>query len=585
MDIRMALNVLCILTLTAIIKSSAVSPPLSPLHSYMRSNGGRGVRLEGSSFHHGMKTSISTGFDANNIVKELSDNTIDSTTTTTTATTTTVQPTTVQPTTAQPTTAQPTTDAATALDGNQVLDHLMHAYLDLKGRNISKEDAPLVNQLRKNYLIHLSRRTRALGDDVRGLADKLNVTIANITSEIGDGIMEVGRDVGEGVVRLGVGIGGGVAQVGGDLVNASEAIYNAVAHPKGDVVDTVVQVTKEVANGLRRVTSDVENSVERIGTDIADTSARLFNTIVSRFGRLETLFNSGISSLTSGYNQVKDSVNTLDSRVRRSADTNRVRTLPLDGYSGLQEQLPQLYNDQGEYIAHKAPSQDYNDNGRQQRQQLQQRQQNAPLYSSGRHLMIRGAGGMYQPQQAPPPPPIPIQPNTPRDDPYQIRNGMNTVTVHVETMFGVEVETSYSVRLTHIPGFHYVGHGWTAEAQRKYGTRKSNRDNDERGHVIARVLGGPSERWNLQPQTWSMNHGYGEPLNWRIVENHVVAWLQNSGQSVDWLLELDYLNGGPRPSQYRLLVTYYITQQGVEIPDHTEFIACPNVLYADCVTQ
>jgi hypothetical protein len=447
-----------------------------------------------------------------------------------------------------------------ALKTNEVVDHLVEAYQDLGKRKFSKEDAPFAAQLRKAYLIHLDRHTRALGDDIRVVAKRLNVTIANITSEIGDGVMEVGRDMGETVVRVGVDLGGSVARVGGDIVNSSETIYNHIAHPKGDVVDTVVQVTKDVANGLRRVTSDVTSSVERIGTDIADSSARLFNTIVGRFGRLEQLFHSGISAITSGNNEVKDTLHTLDSRVRRSAENNRIRPLPADGWNGVQQQIPQLYNDQGQYIAHRAPSQ--------------------------HHLMARGAGRMYQPQQPPPPPPpLPVQAIVPRDEDHDIRNGVDTVTVHIENQFGAEVETSYTAHLTHISGFHYTGNRWSADADRKFYTRRSAIDNDERGHVIARVLGGPSERWNLQPQTWSMNHGYGEPLNWRIVENHVIAWLDVAGQSVDWFLELDYHNGGPRPSQYRLLVTYLIEQQGVDVTHHTEFIACPNVLYGNCVTQ
>jgi DNA/RNA non-specific endonuclease len=575
---------------------------------------------------------------------------------------------------------------------SELVKHWMDSFSDLQERNFTEPESKIAMKMQARYLSNIGRHSNST--TVKGFLKSMgaftkefNDTVSNISSEIGDGVLELGQDVGESAKRIGTDIGSSVASLGGTVVDTSKKIYDDIANPGDrDFFGTAIEVTKDAAKGLKDAASVVTSSVSRITEDIEKSGSRILDTILGRFGRIESVLHSAVTHLTNGYHDVKDSVNTLDQRVRRSSDNNRIRELPHDGRSTIQEQMPRLYNDLGEYIGHKTPEyyndngrqsqqrwQYYNDNGRslslqrrelsdlqqaqvyswfqkwqqqeQQQQQQQQQQQEQQQYQSSQHqlqlksqmkskydfqdwqqrqrqynpkgkykphgyeantiddspyrhsLQTRGAGSMFAAhQQQPPPPPPPPPAQQPQQaqpviniNTYQIRNNQALMTVETARVNGVDVEVSYRAFLTHIANFqNEFPRWWNAAAQLKYYSWRDQDEGDERGHMLAHSLGGPSVAWNLQPQAHSVNQGNAHPPNWIHLENLVRAWLNDdAGHAVWWRLDIDYFNNqDPRPNLFRIHVTFFAPDQfGVDEIVHDEFLSCENLNNVPCIND
>jgi hypothetical protein len=442
----------------------------------------------------------------------------------------------------------------------QLAQHWRNAYLDLDKRNITGGDAVLARQLRDTY------------SKAHSVMNKLQSTLENITSELGDGIAEAGSDLGKSAKRITTDAVGTAVGLGRTLIDTSKNLYDDVAHANSsDVVGIALKVGQDAVRGVKEAVQDVTKSVVRIGEDIEESASNLLTNIFGRFRRLEHVVQQGFVQVTNGNDDVKDKIHTLDQKVRRSVPDysrdGRNQALPSNGWSAREESPPQI-NDQGQYIGHKTQPLDFNDNG-------EQRLRGRPLYSDndpvyGNHRMLRGAGGIYHPVPA----------GTYR---YNIRNNMDTVDVRVEYKFGTYVETRYRARMQHVPNVMIDNRNFFGQAEQKFGERQNKLGGDQRGHVIGRQLGGPLDAWNLLPQAGTVNQGYGEPLNWRTVENNVAAWLNTAGNTVDWVLDVDYFNHVPRPSNFRLEVTYY--RQGAAAPHHTHNLQCENVQNVFCTGQ
>jgi DNA/RNA non-specific endonuclease len=105
---------------------------------------------------------------------------------------------------------------------------------------------------------------------------------------------------------------------------------------------------------------------------------------------------------------------------------------------------------------------------------------------------------------------------------------------------------------------------------------------DDRGHLLAKSLGGFSESWNLAPQSYQLNRGNGVTPNWRTMEIRIKAWLLTPCHQVNWNLVLQYHGPTNRPDRFDLDVKFYHSHHGVLALATHIFMSCWNDAQAQC---
>jgi hypothetical protein len=169
-----------------------------------------------------------------------------------------------------------------------------------------------------------------------------------------------------------------------------------------------------------------------------------------------------------------------------------------------------------------------------------------------------------------------------KTDRYNFKKGGNQVTVTSTRRGGALIETRYVATLTFVPGWTYHRYPWSQKADTKFDLRQNPAQDDERGHMIAQLIGGPSVDWNLQPQSHYMNRGDGTEVNWRKVENRIADWIAEPGCEVEWDLQLEYNDPRPRPSRYVLVAMYHGMHRGQRWLRRKHELWCPNYAIGQC---
>jgi hypothetical protein len=105
---------------------------------------------------------------------------------------------------------------------------------------------------------------------------------------------------------------------------------------------------------------------------------------------------------------------------------------------------------------------------------------------------------------------------------------------------------------------------------------------DERGHIIGRQLGGPSQNWNLLPQSLRLNRGNGNQPTWRTTENTIERWLQYHCHWVEWRLELQYPAGSTRPYRFDLYIEYWEHVNHQSRMAYDTYLECYNNAQGTC---
>lgn len=75
------------------------------------------------------------------------------------------------------------------------------------------------------------------------------------------------------------------------------------------------------------------------------------------------------------------------------------------------------------------------------------------------------------------------------------------------------------------------------------------KDGDERGHIIADSLGGPSGKENIVPQSFDVNRSQFAQLE------NLVKDLKNEGHTVDYEIKTNYIGSEKRPSSFEPTIT------------------------------